>query len=82
MRRYKVIEDDCIVAIGKGAGNIEITEEEYSEIMAVIKNRPRAAEGFEYVLTSSLTWELREAAAVERELTDGEVLGIILGGAV
>ena len=82
MRYYRCDEDGLLVSVGTGLGNTEITEAEYNEIMGIIKNRPRAESGFEYVLTSSLSWECREKAMVQRELTDSEALSIILGGGV
>lgn len=83
MRYYKTVEDGLIVAVGKGAGNIEITEEEYTKLMALVKDRPAAPEGFEYALTEEAKWELCEIPAVkDPELSDGEALKIIMGGTV
>ena len=56
MRYYKSIENGYILAVGTGFGGEEITEAEYTEIMAVIQNRPHA-EGKGYKLRTDLTWE-------------------------
>lgn len=44
--------------IGTGAAGEEITEKEYAEIKNVIRNAPTAPDGYAYVLTDSLEWEL------------------------
>lgn len=85
MRYNKYISGDEIIAIGKGAGGVEITETEYNEIMSIIQNRP-AAEGKGYRLKADLTWEEYDLPP-EPELSDDdeistdEALNILLGGA-
>lgn len=83
MRYNKYISGDEIIAIGKGAGGVEITETEYNEIMSIIQNRP-AAEGKGYRLKSDLTWEAYDLPpepepSDEDELSDAEALNVILG---
>ena len=51
----------------------EITAEKYNEIMAMLRNRPTAPEGYGYRLTESLEWELYELPAEEE--TDEEQEG-------
>lgn len=85
MRYNKYISGDEIIAIGKGAGGVEITETEYNEIMSIIQNRP-AAEGKGYRLKADLTWEEYDVPpepepSDEDELSDAEALNILLGGA-
>lgn len=85
MRYNKYISGDEIIAIGKGAGGVEITETEYNEIMSIIQNRP-AAEGKGYRLKTDLTWEAYDLPpepepSDEDELSDAEALNILLGGA-
>lgn len=46
---------------------VEITEEEYNRIKAIINNRPTAPEGYGYQLTDSLEWELYELPTEEEE---------------
>lgn len=67
MRYYKMCADGYIDAIGTGAGDMEITVEEYSELMAVIQARPTPEEGYSYKLKEDLTWELVEAPVIETE---------------
>ena len=83
MRYNKYISGDEIIAIGKGAGGVEITETEYNEIMSIIQNRP-AAEGKGYRLKADLTWEAydlppKPEPSDEDELSDAEALNVILG---
>lgn len=85
MRYNKYISGDEIIAIGKGAGGVEITETEYNEIMSIIQNRP-AADGKGYRLKTDLTWEAYDLPpepepSDEDELSDAEALNILLGGA-
>lgn len=83
MRYNKYISGDEIIAIGKGAGGVEITETEYNEIMSIIQNRP-AAEGKGYRLKADLTWEEYDLPpepepSDEDELSDTQALNVILG---
>lgn len=57
MKYYKIIEDEYILAIGTDTGGEEITEAEYEEIMAVIRNKPERTETTDYRLKEDLTWE-------------------------
>lgn len=61
MRYYKRIEDGYLVCIGTGVGDVEITEEEYHEILTVIQNKPGADVGYDYRLKEDLTWALIES---------------------
>lgn len=80
MRYYKQIEDDYIVAIGTGFGGTEITEEEYDNIMSIIKSAPHE-DGKGYRLKTDLTWEEYdvEPIEVEDEPSAEELLSIITG---
>lgn len=80
MRHYKVIDNGYVTMFGTGYGGEEITAEEYSTIMEVIKSKPTAPDGYAYRLKADLTWELYELPVVEEELTAEEALAIILGG--
>lgn len=84
MRFFKLTDKDIIVAVGIGDAGEEITESEYGSILAVIRNRPSAAAGLAYRLTTGLEWEMYEPPAEETdsELSDEEALKIIIGGAV
>lgn len=83
MRHYKQVSGEDILAVGMGTGYTEITEAEYSEILAVIRNRP-AAGGKGYRLKTDLTWEAYDLPPAPEpsdadELTDEEALNCILG---
>lgn len=45
----------------------EIIENQYNEILAMLRNRPTAPEGFSYRLTKELEWELYELPVEEAE---------------
>lgn len=81
---YKNIEGDYITGIGTGIGDMEIIQEEYENILSIIRNRPTPEAGYTYKLRTDLTWELAEAPVepVDDEISDAEALDIILGGEV
>jgi hypothetical protein len=62
----------------------EITETEYNEILSMLRSRPDAPEGYAYRLTKDLVWEQYELPPDESdpELSEAEMLEILLGGAV
>lgn len=62
----------------------EITETEYNEILSMLRSRPEAPEGYAYRLTKDLAWEQYELPPEENdpELSEAEMLEILLGGAV
>ncbi len=71
---YKYINNGYIIGVGTGAGaGIEITEDEYNEILNKINNRPTAPEGFTYRLTTALEWELCELPQIENNEDSEEV---------
>lgn len=83
MRYYKVIEDGNIIAIGIGGGGVEITQEEYEQIMGVIQSKPARTETTDYHLKEDLTWEEYErieSVDENEEIDDTEALQIITGG--
>lgn len=78
----KTLADGYILGIGTGDYAAPISENEYNEILALIRNRPTAPEGFVYKLRAdTLEWDLVELPPEpEPELSDEEVLEILLGG--
>ena len=84
MKYYKYIEDGYILAVGTGGAGEEITEEEYNEIMVAIYNKPKRTETTDYHLRTDLTWEEYEVEPPEPddEITDTELVDILLGGAL
>lgn len=86
MRYYKQISGVYILAIGFGAGNVEITETEYNDILSIIRSRPTPPDGKGYRLKTDLTWEEYDLPpepepSDEDELSEAEALDILLGGA-
>lgn len=84
-RYYKQADGVYILAVGVGAGGMEISADEYSKILSIIQNRP-SADGKGYRLKSDLTWEAYDLPpepepSDEDELSDAEALNILLGGA-
>lgn len=57
MRYYKTIENGYITAIGTGGGGTEIIEQEYTQIMNVIRTKPERTATTDYHLREDLTWE-------------------------
>ena len=75
MGYYKTIDNSYIISIGTGSGGEEITEQEYAEILSVIRDKPTPREGFDYRLKTDLTWEEYALPPVEPEpLTEEEAL--------
>lgn len=80
MRYYKSISNGYIITIGTGDGGEEISEAEYAEIESVIKNRQKTTDSTGYKLKTDLTWEAFEIEPGESDISNEEVLDIILGG--
>ena len=83
MKYNKQVSNGYISAIGTGHGGVEIMEDEYNEIMAIIQSCP-AAEGKGYSLKTDLTWESYDLPpepepSDEDELSDAEALNVIMG---
>ena len=81
MRYYKNIENGYITAIGTGGGGTEITEQEYNQIMNVIRTKPERTATTDYHLREDLTWEAYERIdPVEpEEIEPEEALDILMG---
>lgn len=61
MRYYKDIEQPYILGIDTGSGQVEISREEYDELLSIIRSRPSDPEGYTYMLRAdTLEWELVE----------------------
>lgn len=72
MKFYKRTENGYIILVGTNCGGVEITEEEYNEIMRVIRNKPKVESGYDYKLTENLEWEFCEMPIVEDDETATE----------
>ena len=83
MRHYKKAESGYIFEIGTGAGGMEITESEYTEILTVIQNRPQETPTTGYRLKEDLTWESyeKEPEPEPSEIDETEAFNILIGGA-
>ena len=84
-RYYKQTDSMYILTVGVGAGGIEISADEYSEILSVTQNRP-TAEGKGYRLKADLTWEEYDLPPApgpsdDDEISNDEAINILLGGA-
>lgn len=68
MKYYKNIEGGYITSVSTGnAGHTEVAQAEYENILAVIRNRPTAEDGYTYKLRTDLTWNLVEEPPTEDE---------------
>ena len=85
-RYYKQTDDVYILAVGVGVGGVEISADEYSEILSIIQNR-QIADGKGYRLKTDLTWEEYDLPPApepsdDDELSNEEAFNILLGGSV
>ena len=75
MKYYKTVDNGYIISVGTGSVGTEITEQEYAEILATIRNKPTARDGYDYRLKTDLTWEEYALPPIEPEPpTDEEAL--------
>ena len=65
MRYYKTLDTKYLIAIGTGSGGEEISEQEYGEILKIIRNKPTARDGFDYRLKTDFSWEEYERTVPE-----------------
>ena len=73
MRYYKIIYNGYIGRIGIGNGGIEISQEEYENLVQIINNKPVAESGYVYKLKEDLSWELYELPIINfDEITEKE----------
>lgn len=81
MRYYKVVSDGYILSIGTGSIGIEISEEEYNEILDIIRSKPAGSDTTDYSLRTDLTWEAYTVEPVDPDIDEAEAYNIIFGGA-
>ena len=72
MRYYKIIDSGYIISVGSGFGGTEITEQEYAEILTIIRNKPTARDGYDYRLKTDLILEEYALPPIEPEPLTGE----------
>lgn len=70
---YKNVDGNYITGIGTGESGEEITQEEYEQILSVIRSRPTPEDGYDYHLKEDLTWELVKVTDVEEEQEATEI---------
>ena len=96
MRYYKLIENDTLIAIGTGAGGVEITEAEYNALLSEIRTKAALVDK---LYSGEITiddvpdeWQdeiqrrvdervAAEGSAEEQDISAEEALDILLGGA-
>ena len=69
IRYFKNFEGEYIISISTGSGKEEISQEEYENILNLVRNRPEPEDGYDYKLKEDLTWELVEISS-EKEVTE------------
>lgn len=67
MTYYKTVRDSYITLISTGAGQTEIPQDEYDQIMQTIDERPQVPDGCGCRLREDLTWELYKLPEIESE---------------
>ena len=97
MRYYKQTANNCIIAIGTGAGGTEITEAEYNALLSEIREKAdlvnKLYSGEITIDAVPVDWQeeiqrrvderiAAEGKAEEQDISAEEALGIIVGGAV
>ena len=97
MRYYKQTANNCIIAIGTGAGGTEITEAEYNALLSEIREKSDLVDklysGGITIEDVPTEWQeeiqrrvderiAADGAAEEQEIPAEEALEILLGGAI
>lgn len=67
MKYFKNIENNYIVSISTQQGQTEISQNEYQNILQIIKNMPQE-QGFTYRLKEDLTFEKIEIEFIDEEI--------------
>lgn len=60
-------ENGYLSGLSTTAGQDKIKKEEYDKLWELVRNRPKAEEGFAYGLKTDLTWEKYEKPIVKEE---------------
>lgn len=82
MKYYKNMDNSYIQCLSTGAGQMEITEAEYLQIISICKNKPADTADYYYRLTDALLWEKQPRIRAEdaENLSAEDALNIITGG--
>lgn len=84
MHKYMIVENGIILCIGIGTAGQSITDEQYNQILGLIRNKPAETDTIGYRLKTDLTWEQYEKetpAPYEDEPDALELLNILTGEA-
>ena len=86
MRYYKNIDGDYLQSVSIGTGQFEITQEEFKNLLSIIRTKPTDVCRKIWRLSINLTWELHDLPpepepSDEDEISTDEALNILLGGA-
>ena len=97
MRYYKQTANNCIIAIGTGAGGTEITEAEYNALLSEIREKAtlvnKLYSGEITINAVPVDWQeeiqrrvderiAAEGIAEEQDISAEEALDILLGGVI
>lgn len=86
MRYYKNIDGDYLQSVSIGTGQLEITQEEFENLLSIIRAKPTDVGRKIWRLSINLTWEAYDLPpepepSDEDEISTDEALNILLGGA-
>lgn len=86
MKYYKNIDEDYLQSVSIGTGQIEVTQEEFENLLSIIRTKPMDIGRKIWRLSVNLTWEPHELPpepepSDEDEISTDEALNILLGGA-
>lgn len=74
MRYYKEYDGSgYLICIGEGLNGVEIDEDEYASLLALIRARPIPPEGKDYRLRADLTWEEYDLPPAPEPTDDEEI---------
>lgn len=78
---YLMIRDGIIYAIGEMQGRFkEITLSEYEQVKSMLESKPESPDADHvYVISENLEWMLVEIDKSEKEISNDEAVGILLG---
>ena len=85
MRKFKIILNGYLVCIGEGMSGIEISDDEYSTLYALMRDKPEAPEGYEYRINEQNEYKLVEVEPLpepEPDDSDYAAVGKIFMGVI
>lgn len=82
MHKYMIVADGIILCIGIGTAGQLITDEQYNQILGLIRNKPVETDTIGYRLKTDLTWEQYTKPTPEPYIEEPdaeEILNILTG---